>query len=195
MNKINPKVSRSIRDLYLLYVLPIRDEQLTSVFPFRGFTPEIVRIAPLITWVLRQPYHVVQFLMPRESLLQHRLCGAGHRIIPVQISSLLSSPPVVDDQQPFCCIVTSEETSSLVAEYLTNLRRPVLHVSQSQQPGSVRLENVSPETFCSYFVEAINAVTDADSRLLHVRKNLLSLKFAWFRFPSPSRLTHQRMLH
>jgi len=79
--------SRLIRDLNILYILPICDEELTSAYPFRGFTPEIVRIAPLITWVLQQPYHAVQLLMRRESLLQHRMCGTGHQIVPVHISS------------------------------------------------------------------------------------------------------------
>src|SRR5271165_1833671 len=134
--------SRLIRDLYILYILPICDEELTSAYPFRGFTPEIVRIAPLITWVLQQPYHAVQLLTRRESLLQHRMCGTGHQIVPVQISSLLSSPPLVDDQHPLCCIVTSRETDGLVAEYLAHAHRPILHITELQKPGSVRLENV-----------------------------------------------------
>ena len=77
MNKSKLGSSQSIRDLYVLDLLPIRDDELTSVYPFRGFTPEIVRIAPLITWILRQPYHGAQHLMQSENLLRHRICGAG----------------------------------------------------------------------------------------------------------------------
>jgi hypothetical protein len=112
--------------------------------------------------------------MRSESLLQQRICGAGHRVLPVQISALRASPAIVDDQHPFCCIVTTKETSGAVSEYLSRSTRPVLHISEVDEGGSAQLGSVTLDTFRNYFVEAIESVNNPDGQLLKVKDDLLT---------------------
>jgi hypothetical protein len=157
-------------DLNFHYLISIPEENLVDASWFRGFGSEIIRISHLIGKIIHLPAHPLQFVWPRETVMQHRMMGAGRWILPLHVSALTAAQP--SPEQPLYCVVSTPETFEATAKWAAAAALPVLHVSTHDDARAISVEKVTHADFRKHAINILGALNPSSTGLQRLRKEL-----------------------
>ncbi len=174
--------------LTIRYVIAIPAERLEEASLFRGFTPEIMSVAGIILRLLQLPSHPLQYFMIRGAVIQQRMMGQGHWILPLHVAALTHVGPT--DDHPLFCVVSTEKTAHETSVWVASQSRPVLHLSTEKVTGAVQLDMVRARAFRQYTARALDALGPLDPLTQKVRIAMSGKAKPW-----PARLLRAAARH
>lgn len=178
---------------YFLYLLIIDTVDIRQVSPFAGISPGIIQGSWAFPFVCSLPTSIFEPAADFDTRIGRRLSGAGYRMTPVSIESLLRQE--INWAQPFFVLISSNDTirARLHPWIERQVYRP-MHISTDAAYDCILPDQVDLPKLHEFSLRLLKTIElNEPSQLVNVEewKQVLS---EW-KFEAPKTLSRTRKLH